>query len=105
MTEETETTILPTVVITNHAYERAKERLSWNARTLDRMAERAFLEGVMHKDTKGSLNKYVAKLWFKYKHTNNVRIHGENIYFFSNNTLITLYQLPNELRKHVKYCR
>lgn len=93
------------VAITEHAYERAKERLSWKSKVLDKMAEKAFLKGIKHKDTKGSLNKYVTSLWFKYKHANNIRIYGENIYFFSDNTLITIYQLPNNLRKHVKYCK
>lgn len=97
--------LLAAVLITEHAYERAKERLSWKSKVLDKMAEKAFLEGIKHKDTKGSLNRYVTKLWFSYKHANNVRIYGENIFFFCDNRLITLYQLPNDLRKHVKYCR
>ncbi len=91
--------------VTEHAYERAKERLGWKSKVLEKMAEKAFLEGIKHKDTKGSLMRYMTKLWFKYKHCNNVRIYGENIFFFCDNKLITVYQLPNDLRKHVKYCR
>jgi len=96
--------VLVAVLITEHAYERAKERLNWKSKVLDKMAEKAFLEGIKHKDTKGSLIRYLTKLWFNYKHCNNVRIYGENIFFFCDNRLITLYQLPNHLRKHVKYC-
>jgi len=97
--------MLAAVLITEHAFDRAKERLSWNNKVLSKMAEKAFMEGIKHKDTKGTLNRYVTKLWFSYKHCNNVRIYGENIFFFCDNRLITLYQLPNYLRKHVKYCR
>lgn len=97
--------VLAAVLITEHAYERAKERLKWKSKVLDKMAEKAFLEGIKHKDTKGSLMRYLTKLWFNYKHCNNVRIYGENIFFFCDNRLITVYQLPNDLRKHVKYCR
>lgn len=89
--------------ITEHAYERAKERLSWNTKVLDKMAEKAYNEGIKHADTKGQLKKYVDKIWFKHKVCNNIRIYGENIFLFGNNRLITIYQLPNELRKHVKY--
>lgn len=97
--------LLAVVLITEHAYERAKERLKWKSKVLDKMAEKAFLEGIKHKDTKGSLMRYLTKLWFNYKHCNNVRIYGENIFFFCDNRLITVYQLPNDLRKHVKHCR
>jgi len=90
------------IVITEHGYERAKERLNWKPKVLDKMAEKAFMEGIKHKDTKGSLHKYVTKTWFKYRNINNIRIYGENIFFFRDNMLITLYQLPNDLRKHVK---
>ena len=91
------------VSITDHAYDRAKERLSWKHSVLDKMAEKAFLEGVTHKDTKSHLSKYITKIWFQHRTANNVRIYGENIYLFHNNTLITIYQLPNNLRKCVKY--
>lgn len=91
------------VIITDHAYERAKERIGWKPKVLDKMAEKAFLEGKKHKDTKGALMRYLTKLWFSYKHCNNVRIYGENVFFFCDNILITLYQLPNNLRKHLKY--
>lgn len=94
--------VLNNVIITKHAYERAKERLRWKHKVLDKMAEKAYLDGIKHKDTKGSLMKYLTKLWFKYKHCNNVRIYGENIYFFSDNVLITIYQLPNTFKKYLK---
>ena len=97
--------VLAAVLITEHAYERAKERLGWKHDVLDRMAEKALNEGVKHGDTKGTLHRYITKLWFEYKHCNNVRIYGENIYFFCGNKLITLYRLEQKLIKHLRYCR
>lgn len=91
------------VLITKHAYDRVKERLRWKSKVLDKMAEKIFLDGIKHKDTKGNLRRYLTKLWFSYKYCNNVRIYGENIFFFCDNRLITVYQLPNNLRKYVKY--
>lgn len=93
------------IIITEHAYGRAKERLGWNTSALIKMAEKAYLEGIKHGDTKSSLKKYIDKLWFDYKKANNIRIYGENIFFFSGNILITIYQLPNNLKKHLVYIK
>lgn len=91
--------------ITEHAYERAKERLGWKHDVLDKMAKKALTEGIQHKETKGTLHKYITKLWFEYKHCNNIRIYGENIYFFCDNKLITLYRLDQKLIKHLRYLK
>jgi hypothetical protein len=91
--------------ITEHAYDRAKSRLKWSADSLKRAAEKAHQSGIMHSQTKSHLNKYITSLWFKYKKCNNIRIHGEVIFFFKNNILITVYQLPHNLKKQLKYCK
>lgn len=98
-------TKLENIFITDHAYERARERLGWKHDVLDKMASKALIEGVKHGDTKGTLHRYITKLWFEYKTANNVRIYGENIYFFCDNKLITLYRLEQKLIKHLRYCR
>jgi hypothetical protein len=90
---------------TQHAYERAKERLGWNAKVLDRMITRAFTDGVKHSGTKGTLKKYVTKLWGRNKNANNIRIYGENVYLFCGETLVSIYQLENKLIKHLQYCK
>lgn len=92
-------------IATEHAYEKAKERLGWKRKVLDKMMVKAFDEGIKHSDTKGSLNKYITKLWFKYRTANNIRIYGENVYFFCGETLITLYRLDNKMIKHLQYYR
>ena len=89
-------------IASEHAYKMAKERLSWNKKTLDKMIIRAFEDGIKHSDTNGQLNKYITKLWFKHKSANNIRIYGEDVYFFNNKKLITLYRLSNQLIKHIK---
>lgn len=91
------------IIITDHAYLRAKERLSLNKKSIDRLASSAFKSGIKQSDTKGQLKKYIDNLWFEYKTANNIRIYGEIIYFFSNNRLITLYQIPNEFKKTLKH--
>lgn len=88
------------MIITNHAYERAKERLGWTQKVLEKMSSKALSEGIRHSDTKGRLNKYITATYFSYKTANNIRIYGENVYLFDKDVLITVYQLPNNLRSH-----
>lgn len=90
------------LISTDHAYKRAKERLGWNKKVLDKMRDKAFETGITHKETKSNLKKYISGLWKDHKFCNNVRIYGENIYFFAGETLITLYRLPNNLIKYLK---
>lgn len=89
-------------ILTDHAIERADERLGWNREILLKMSQKALEKGLNHCDTKSKLNKYITKLWFQYKTANNVKIYGENLFLFKGNILITLYRLPNELIKYVK---
>lgn len=92
-------------VVTQHAYDRAKERFKWKPKVLDRMVVKVFEEGIHHKDTKGTLMRHITNLRKKYPFCNNVRIYGEDIYFFSGHTLITLYRLDQGLLKHLKYIK
>jgi|SRR5579859_1617971 len=90
------------ILITEHAYERADERLSLRRESFYRLAVKAFEQGIQHSDAKGRLKKYIDGLWFKYKKANNVRIYGENVFFFKGETLITVYQIPHELKVYIK---
>ena len=88
--------------ISYHAYDMAKERLSWKPAVLDKMAERAYKEGIKYSDTTGKLKRYIAKIFLQYRTANNIRIYGQNIYFFAGKTLITLYRVPTGLIKYLK---
>lgn len=90
---------MPGVKITEHAYQRAKERLGFGRAAVDKMASKAFYDGVVHKQAKGRLKKYFDRLYFEYRTANNIRVYGENVFLFSGQTLITVYQLPNDLKK------
>lgn len=92
----------PEISITAHAYRRGKERLGYSRKTLERIAVKAFTEGVLHRETKGQLNKFVTKIYLQYCKANNIRIYGENIFLFIDAKLITVYQVPVELRNHIK---
>jgi hypothetical protein len=89
------------IIVTDHAFRRAKERLGLNSKAFSRMAMKSFIAGKKHKDCKGQLKKYIDKIWLEQRQANNIRIYGEVLYLFRNNYLITVYQLPNDLKKYV----
>ncbi len=90
------------VYVTKHAYKRMKERCGYNKATCQRMAEKAFSEGVSHTDVSGRLDKYFYHLYCYDFSANNLRIYGEFVYVFSNHNLVTVMLVPNELKEGVK---
>jgi predicted HAD superfamily Cof-like phosphohydrolase len=88
-------------IITKHAYQRAKERLSLGRPSIEKLANTALSKGVKHKDMKGKLKKYADKLWFMYNNANNLRVYGQNVFIFNENTLITIYHIPRDLIKYI----
>ena len=86
--------------ITQHAYDRARERLGLNKKSFKKMVERALISGRKVNTFKGTIKKYLDKLSITYK-TSPV-VYGEYILFFVGEKLITTYQLPSTLKKYLK---
>jgi hypothetical protein len=91
------------VSITDHAYLRAKERLSLSRGAFEKMAEKAYISGIGRMETRGRFRKYVDGLWNR--KADNIRIYGEVVYLFHRHVLITVFALPNEFKKYLKVCR
>ena len=83
--------------ITNHAKKRAKERAGIGKKDLPRMASKIFREGVTHKECSGELKHWVTAKYYKYNKANNIRLYGRQCYIFSNDTLITVLEIPEHL--------
>ena len=66
------------------------------------MAEKAYLNGIQHGETKGNLNKWVTSLYFVNRRANNIRLYGDKAFIFADNVLITVLQVPSNLVKEVK---
>lgn len=84
--------------LTFHACERAKQRLQWGKTTLQRMADKAFFAGISRQQATGKLKKYLDKLWAEHQTVNNLRIYGQHLFLFAGETLITVWQVPPDLR-------
>lgn len=91
------------LVISSHAYKRARQRISWSRNALNRMTVLAYTCGIRRYQLKGRLKHYTDELMEGYSKRPEIRIYGEFIYIFRNQTLVTLYQVPCELRKHLVY--
>ena len=91
-----------TITISRHAFERARERLGWSARALERMASRILGFGLSVNDTAGALHRYMEE---KESVAGALaRSYGETLFIFQAGantgdvTLVTVWPLPGEIR-------
>lgn len=89
------------VIITDHAYDRAKERLGWNKSAVERMMPKVMDNGSLHKDFSGKMKKWIDKVYLSHKNANNFRIFGGHCFILQGNILITIYDIPHNLIKYV----
>lgn len=87
------------VYVTDHAKDRTRQRVGLPKRATEKNAERAFLEGIKHNETSGSLCRFIDGLYLSQKKANNIRIYCGNVYLFSGESLITVISLPAKYRK------
>lgn len=84
--------------ISEHGFQRAKERLSLGPDALRRTAAKAFHCGVTHAETSGRLNKWLSQNYQHHQKGNCVRIYGLHVFVFEGVTLITVLHVPDYLR-------
>ena len=90
------------LIITDHAIERASLRLGLNARAARRTAIKAFTHGVKHSEVTGELSRYLDRVFLSHEAANNIRIYGEHLWLFKGPVLLTIFRIPNELKRHLK---
>lgn len=90
------------IEVSRHAYERLHERCGLSRKAATRMAEKAFYIGMKHSDTKGQINRWITFLYFNNKNANNIRLYGNFAYIFCNKILVTVLEIPNNLKNRWK---
>ncbi len=96
-------------VLTDHAYDRIKERMGLNKKAADRMSVTAYYKGARHKDLTGKLKEYVLNSMEDHKTKgDDPHVYGEYIYCFVHGgvpgtgqhvvTLVTVMTVPNDLK-------
>lgn len=85
--------------ITGWAYRKGRKCFGLSRTALERMAYRAFEDGLAVGQTKGALREYLAGLFF-YGHEvgDELRVYGELVYIFAGPALVTVQHLPRTLR-------
>ncbi len=87
------------LIATAHACQRARQRLRWHARTLDRMLARVFYFGASAADCASPLRRYLDELPHE-PGQNIVRVYGQLVFIFAFDEaattarLLTVYPLP-----------
>lgn len=96
------------ILASAHACERARKRISWHRRTLERMLERVFYDGLGPDDCSRRLSTYIEAK------TRDVagltRIYGEHLFLFTRDlpdevVLLTVYPIPGGLKSAAHQAR
>jgi hypothetical protein len=86
---------------TRHAEGRARQRIRWHRRTLDRMLERVFYNGLGADDCPKRLHEYIEAS--TERHRGLTRIYGEHLFLFTRDdpdeaVLLTINAIPSNLK-------
>ena len=85
--------------ITDHGRQRIKDRIGLRKKQSNSIAEKALQHGICHYESKGRLKKYFDKLFLSHRTANNIRIYHEKVFIFKDDVLITVMDLPNDLKR------
>ena len=83
-------------VVTRHGAKRIKERIGLGRGSIQRNVEKALADGVTHAETKGSLCRYLDRIYLLNQRPNNMRVYNHMVYLFRGRTLITVLPLPQK---------
>lgn len=91
--------------LTNHGTERMDERVGLSPDAAERLAARALVDGIRHGELKGRAGRYLDGLFFSHRNANNMRVYGEHVYLFRDETLVTVLHLPHQFKAAVAKAR
>ena len=89
------------LIISQHAKQRAKERLRWKLPTLKRMAGRAVEVGLGAEDVPLDVRLYLEARDARFKRDDTTRIHGGVVFVIERETLLTIFPLPAHLLRQL----
>jgi hypothetical protein len=90
------------LAISNHAFERARERAGWSCPALSRMLERVFYDGVAASAPGRKIREFLG--YYQQENPSRfARAYGEHVFLFPHDddaaVLVTVLPLPHELRR------
>lgn len=90
--------------VTHHGEERLGERCGLSRKAQLKHAEAALREGFRQQDFAGGLRRYLDKVALKNPGTRPV-VHGEHVFIFAGDSMVTVLHLPHEFRRAVDKAR
>ena len=82
-----------------HGRKRVRKRIGIKKKAVDAMRDAAFSKGLTHAQAKGRLSRYIDKLYLEHDAGNNIRIYANYVWIFDGTTLVTVFPIPNNLRR------
>ena len=89
------------IQVTAHGAERMKERCKIKSKSVVRLAQIAFDKGLCESEAAGALHGYIRSLYDFNGQANNIRLYGDKIYIFCNDTLVTVYDTPKRFQNTI----
>jgi len=87
------------IQLTQHAVDRAKERLGWNESTLRRMMVKVADQGVPQRETKGRLLRWLNAMSRDHRKGDGTVLWSHHVFVIQGGTLITVFELPKEYQR------
>ena len=84
-----------TIYISEHAFNRIKERVGLNRRSTMRMIHKVYDQGIRGEKVKGYINIWLKKKRRSSFQNEEVVLYGKFAYIFKNKILITVIPVPN----------
>lgn len=105
------------IEVTDHAFDRLRERSGINRKAAVRLSERAYERGLKHNETNGRLHKYLVSVAYNSNKGACLRLYGDKVFIFNKSSkyneiitdengnrvirLVTVIQVPSDLIKSV----
>lgn len=85
-------------VLTKHSVKRIRQRLGVPKKSAERCARRALAHGRSCEEFTGEFRAYLDNVMRGQPGNNFIRVHGEHLFIFSGNVLITVFDLPGGIK-------
>lgn len=91
--------------VTEHAFERGKQRVGLNIKAFERLAKVAWQKGYSVTDFKeGRMRDYMRELFLYNSKAGAIKLYGHHVYVFTvSGILITVLHIPTTHRNYRKY--
>lgn len=91
--------------LTKHSISRLEQRCGVSKKNASTIAKRAFKTGISHKNTTGNLHRFLDSIYLSQKKGTNMKIYGNAVFVFKEDTLITVISVPENLMDDVRKLR